>query len=83
MVFLKRETLVSEKQLICKLWSLTFSTFLTAGENPLSKSSLSSMKRGEVPHDNRAVVTENSSEALAGVGGNENDHKSPENKRHV
>ncbi|XWS58320.1 hypothetical protein CRYUN_Cryun08bG0023800 [Craigia yunnanensis] len=60
---------------------LTFSTFLTAGQNPLSKSSLSSMKRGEIPHDNRAVVTENSSEAPAGVGDNEIDHRSPEKKR--
>ena len=43
------------------------------------------MKRGEVPHehDNGTVVTENSSETPATFGGNESDHNSPENKRHV
>ncbi|XP_022745065.1 protein tesmin/TSO1-like CXC 2 isoform X2 [Durio zibethinus] len=51
------------------------------GQNPLSKSTLSSMKRGEIPHDKRTVVTENSSETPATFGGNEADDNSPEKKR--
>lgn len=65
------------------LGPLTFSSFLTAGQSPLSKLTLSSMKRDEVPHDNKFVVTENSSETPATFGGNDADHNSPEKKRHV
>ncbi|XVF06284.1 hypothetical protein REPUB_Repub06bG0034200 [Reevesia pubescens] len=54
---------------------------VSKGQNPLSKSTLSSMNRGGVPHDNRAVATENSSETPAAVGGNEVDLRSPEKKR--
>ncbi|XVF31173.1 hypothetical protein REPUB_Repub16aG0123100 [Reevesia pubescens] len=54
---------------------------ISKGQNPLSKSALSSMKRSEVPHDNRTVVKENSSETPASVGGNEADDNSPEKKR--
>lgn len=41
------------------------------------------MNRGEVPDDNKGVVTENSYEMPATFGGNEADHNSPEKKRHV
>ncbi|KAH1032005.1 hypothetical protein J1N35_044179 [Gossypium stocksii] len=51
------------------------------GQSPLSKSTLSSMNRGEVPDDNKGVVTENSYEMPATFGGNEADHNSPEKKR--
>ncbi|KAG4166002.1 hypothetical protein ERO13_A13G105000v2 [Gossypium hirsutum] len=51
------------------------------GQSPLSKSTLSSTNRGEVPDDNKGVVTENSYEMPATFGGNEADHNSPEKKR--
>ncbi|TYH91625.1 hypothetical protein ES332_A13G128900v1 [Gossypium tomentosum] len=51
------------------------------GQSPLSKSTLSSTNRGEVPDDNIGVVTENSYEMPATFGGNEADHNSPEKKR--
>ncbi|XVF57271.1 hypothetical protein PTKIN_Ptkin06aG0191800 [Pterospermum kingtungense] len=51
------------------------------GQNPLSKTSLSSMKRGEVPHDNTTVVIENSSEAHSDV--HEADCMSPEKKSSI
>ncbi|KAK8532083.1 hypothetical protein V6N12_053532 [Hibiscus sabdariffa] len=54
---------------------------ISKGQSPLSKSIPSSMDRGEVPDDKRAVVTENSSETPATLGGNESDHNSPEKKR--
>ncbi|XP_038990834.1 protein tesmin/TSO1-like CXC 2 isoform X2 [Hibiscus syriacus] len=49
---------------------------ITKGQSPLSKSTLSSMDRGEVPDD-----TGNSSETPATFGANESDHNSPEKKR--
>ncbi|XWS57660.1 hypothetical protein CRYUN_Cryun09bG0192500 [Craigia yunnanensis] len=55
---------------------------ISKGQNPLSKSTLSSIKMGEIPHDNRTVVAEYSSETPATFGGNEADHNSPEKKRH-
>ncbi|XVF42156.1 hypothetical protein PTKIN_Ptkin01aG0337200 [Pterospermum kingtungense] len=51
------------------------------GQSPLSKSTLSSTKSDKVPHDNKIVVTENSSETPATLGGSEADHNSPEKKR--
>ncbi|KAK8976577.1 hypothetical protein V6N11_049234 [Hibiscus sabdariffa] len=58
---------------------------ISKGHSPLSKSTLSSMDRGEVPDDKIAMITENSSETPATFGGNsiEFDHNSPEKKRHV
>lgn len=64
------------------LGSLTFSSFLTADQSPLSKLTPSTMKRDEVPHHNKAVVTDNSPETPATVSGNETDLNSPEKKRH-
>ncbi|XVE89852.1 hypothetical protein DITRI_Ditri20bG0027700 [Diplodiscus trichospermus] len=54
---------------------------VSKGQSPLSKSTLSSMKKGEVPHDSRTAVAENSSETPARFGGNEADHNSPDKKR--
>ncbi|GMI84645.1 TESMIN/TSO1-LIKE CXC 2, TESMIN/TSO1-like CXC 2 [Hibiscus trionum] len=53
---------------------------ITKGQS-LSKSTLSSMDKGEVPDNKIAVIAENSSETPATFGGNESDHSSPEKKR--
>ncbi|KAK6243229.1 hypothetical protein QUC31_009638 [Theobroma cacao] len=50
-------------------------------QSPLSKLTPSTMKRDEVPHHNKAVVTDNSPETPATVSGNETDLNSPEKKR--
>ncbi|OMO55414.1 hypothetical protein CCACVL1_27257 [Corchorus capsularis] len=52
------------------------------GQNHLSKVTPSPMKSGEVPHDNKVMVTESSPQTPAAVGGNEADQNSPEKKRH-
>ncbi|OMO96385.1 hypothetical protein COLO4_15295 [Corchorus olitorius] len=51
------------------------------GQNHLSKVTPSPMKSGEVPHDNKVIVTESSPQTPATVGGNEADQNSPEKKR--
>ncbi|MBA0816226.1 hypothetical protein Gohar_000915 [Gossypium harknessii] len=73
---------ISSSAYVGAVWSLTFCSCHTAGQSPLSKSTLSSMNRGEVPDYNKGVVTENSYEMPATFGGNEADHNSPEKKRH-
>ncbi|KAK8994727.1 hypothetical protein V6N11_045800 [Hibiscus sabdariffa] len=48
---------------------------ISKGQSPLSKSTLSSMDKGEVPDDKIVVITENSSERPATFGGNSIEQK--------
>ncbi|MBA0699209.1 hypothetical protein Goari_000865 [Gossypium aridum] len=79
---IRRRCLVFEKSPGFGLHLNSLPNIPKGGQSPLSKSTLSSMNRGEVPDDNKGVVTENSFEMPATFGGNEADHNSPEKKRH-
>ncbi|KAK8260519.1 hypothetical protein V6Z12_D13G127000, partial [Gossypium hirsutum] len=78
---IRRRCLVFEKSPGFGLHLNSLPNIPKGGQSPLSKSTLSSMNRGEVPDDNKGVVTENSYEMPATFGGNEADHNSPEKKR--
>ncbi|KAA3472842.1 protein tesmin/TSO1-like CXC 2 isoform X1 [Gossypium australe] len=80
---IRRRCLVFEKSPGFGLHLNSLPSILKGGQNPPNKSILSSMKMGEVPSDNGTVVTENSSEAPASVGGTDADHNTPEKKRHA
>ncbi|KAA3487348.1 protein tesmin/TSO1-like CXC 3 isoform X4 [Gossypium australe] len=80
---IRRRCLVFEKSPGFGLHLNSLPNISKGGQSPLSKSTLSSKNRGEVPDDNKGVVTENSYEMPATLGGNEADHNSPEKKRHA
>ncbi|MBA0576068.1 hypothetical protein Golob_024983 [Gossypium lobatum] len=80
---IRRRCLVFEKSPGFGLHLNSLPNIPKGGQSPLSKSTLSSMNRGEVPDDNKGLVTENSYEMPATFGGNEADHNSPEKKRHL
>ncbi|KAE8684179.1 Tesmin/TSO1-like CXC domain-containing protein, putative isoform 2 [Hibiscus syriacus] len=78
---IRRRCLVFEKSPGFGL-HLTSLPNISKGDQSPNKSTLSSIKTGEVPCGSRAAVAENSSETPATVGDDDADHNTPEKKRH-
>ncbi|KAK8689550.1 hypothetical protein V6N13_088264 [Hibiscus sabdariffa] len=79
---IRRRCLVFEKSPGFGLHLNSLPNISKGDQNPLDKSTLSSIKTGEVPCVSGTAVAENSSETPATGGGDDADHNTPEKKRH-
>ncbi|KAK8712659.1 hypothetical protein V6N13_147889 [Hibiscus sabdariffa] len=79
---IRRRCLVFEKSPGFGLHLNSLPNISKGDQNPLNKSTLSSIKTGEGPCVSGTAVAENSSETPATSGGDDADHNTPEKKRH-